>query len=1455
MTAKYRQTPLVRFVMICALLMLSTMARALPVIFSVTANSPTVARYEKLELTVVFSATFTNPFDFNQVNLKARFFSPSGKQYVRDGFYMQDYVMNAPNQLTPSGQPKWLLRFAPDETGTWIYQVSVTDGAGTTNFENRQFVCTASTHKGFIKRDGSKLKYDNGQIFQALGVNLAFQWWWDGFAIYQDWIDELADNGGNFTKLSMAPWIFEIEWQQTGTGQYKQRQNYAWVLDWVFDQLMEKQIYCQFNVLIHDELRTDVSIGWSQNPYNNALGGPCNEPQNFFVNPAAISLYKRKLRYINARWGYSPQLAMWEHISEADATGLYESFGSQTTQWNNNMTDYIQTIDTYQRPVSTGFAIPQHGWDIWNYVGTGFTQLHVYDFIPDLEMKIYNYSRWAIQTWNKPFIISEFALGHNSAEVFQNDPTGITFHNVLWSSMFSGAFGSAMSWYWDNYLYPNGLFSYFKPVADFFADAQPNLATLQPEVPLCTSANYETIPVKPSYNNGNSKAPQSYFELSPAGTLAPPDIFVGYFLYGSLYGSRRNPPTFKVNYIAGGSFKVHTDNIALFSKIKIKIDGATVLDQTASPNSTYSVNVPAGQHEIRIENSGSSMVRIKRYDFAGYAPQLRTFVLRNDKYVAGWMQNRKYNWQYLQQFGTPLPAGQAKIYLNDLTPGKYEITWYNSNSEVDSVQPIFTTSGDLVLKAPAIVWDGAFKAEYCGAAQLAFKASSVSGLAPLAVQFTDQSVYAGGSASTWLWNFGDGSTSTSQNPFHIYQQAGSYSVSLTVITGQYSQTVTRSNYINCAPPLVPDFTADTTFCLPGHPIQFTDLSLGAPATWYWQFGDGGTANVQHPLHVYNTPGQYTVSLFVQKQSTVKFKTKPNYIKVLAPVVADFAADANIAVCGQAIHFTDLTTGNPTWWHWDFGNGTTSTLQNPEIAYENWGTYNVTLIAANEWLGDTITKIACIQILKPLVAEFYALPYRPWNGQTVYFVDQSSGNPDSWLWDFGDGATATDRYATHLYTSPGYYTVTLTVSDMLQSATVVKNNFIRQRDTLVAAFAADTTIALPGQNIAFTDLSKGNPLQWLWQFGDGQTSSLQNPVKSYVTPGSYSVSQMVQRNDSTNIETKSDYIQIIPPLLADFLADTLTARPGEVIHFTDLTTGNPTHWLWDFGNGVNSFYKNAQVSYYNPGTYSVSLLAWNEYLSSSVTKTNFITVVPNLEASFAVQPLEGKIGELVRFTDQSVGFPTQWEWWLGNGDTSYLQNPATIYTQHGQYDVTLIVANAYARDTLSFNDYYYVQPPLYSHNITMRAGWNGISSYVRPALTMDYLFGEISTSVLFAFNSQGIYRPFFGVNTIGKWQPEKGLTLYLLSPQQLLVEGYSTINKGLYLAEGWSVLPVTVPCNVATADLYAILAADLEAIKEVAGWHIYWPEISIYTLPELQLGKLYFIKMKKARSLILPGCED
>ena len=271
-------------------------ALALPVIHTISPNSTTVARYDKLELSVSLSAIFSNPFDFGQVSLQGVFVSPTGHQYFMDGFYYQNYQVSQPNVLAPLGSPGWRIRFAPNETGLWTYYAKVSDVSGTTTSAPLQFTCVASEHKGFVKRSGAKLVYDNGETFHALGTNLAFQWWWDGWAAYEDWINALAENGGDFTKLTMAPWIFGIEWTGTGLGNYTQRMDRAWVMDWVTDQLTEKEIYYTLNPMIHDELRTNSWTGWEVNPYNDDNGGPCPNPQDFFSNPTAIQNYKQKLK-------------------------------------------------------------------------------------------------------------------------------------------------------------------------------------------------------------------------------------------------------------------------------------------------------------------------------------------------------------------------------------------------------------------------------------------------------------------------------------------------------------------------------------------------------------------------------------------------------------------------------------------------------------------------------------------------------------------------------------------------------------------------------------------------------------------------------------------------------------------------------------------------------------------------------------------------------------------------------------------------------------------------------------------------------------------------------------------------------------------------------------------------------------------------------------------------------
>ncbi len=1427
---------------------------ALPVIHTINPNSTTIARYDKLELSVSLSAIFSNPFDYGQLSLQGVFVSPGGQQYFMDGFYYQNYEVSQPNVLVPIGSPGWRIRFAPNQTGLWTYYIKVSDASGTTTSANMQFTCVASEHKGFVKRSGAKMVYDNGETFHGLGTNLAFQWWWDGWAAYEDWINALAENGGDFTKLTMAPWIFEIEWTGTGLGNYTQRMDRAWVLDWVMDQLAEKNIYTTLNPMIHDELRTNSWTGWEVNPYNDDNGGPCPNPQDFFTNPTAIQYYKRKLRYINARWGWSPQVAAWEHLSEADNTGLYNDYYNQTLSWLTTMNTYMSSLDVYQRPLSAGYAIPQHDPYYWNDYNTGISQAHVYDFIPDLEMAIYNMSNDYITTWNKPFYVGEFSLGHNIDEILALDPQGIAFHNSAWASMFSGSAASAMSWYWDNYLYPNNLFDYLEPISDFMQLIDADFGQLQPAVPLSTSIANDNISVFPGYNNENGKAPENYFHYEPSGFMYPTDLYLGRYLYGSFFNGRKNPPTFKVNYTRNGEFKVHTKDV-YFSKLKVKIDGNTVYEQSVGSNNTYTIFVPAGIHEIRVENSGTGILRVGEYEFGNYAPMLRTFVLKNEDYAAGWMQNRRYNWSYINQFGTPQPVSQGIIKPGFDKKGVYDLYWYNGQAELDSVQRVFNTANALQINAPPILWDGAFEVKYISPISMDFTATPLNGLSPLTVQFTNQSVNNGATIDSWHWDFGDGQSSALQHPQHIYQSPGIYTVSLEIVSGAYTNTLEKENYISVAQALVAEFSADTTKAFPNGSIHFNDLSLGEPTNWLWTFGDNTLSFASNPNHIYENPGNYTVSLFIQKGTQNAIKTKTNYIEILTPLQADFTADKSLAVIDDTIFFTDNSLGNPTSWNWDFGNGATSSEQNPGVSYSQFGSFTVSLTVSTPYQTNSISIPSYIEILEPLDAEFVANTPWAWMGLEVEFYDFSTGQPDTWLWDFGDGGHSNQQNPTYTYPQSGTYSVSLQIADVLQVDSETKEAFITVRDSLDAEFTVDTTIAIRGKLLHFTDLSKGDPLAWNWSFGDGFASNLQNPSHKYTFADDFTVALTVSRNDSTNAEIKENYIKVVPPILANFKADTLIARPGEAIHLTDLSNGNANHWVWDFGNFVNSPLQNPVVSYQSPGIYTITLIAYNQYTADTVTKQNYITIIPPLVANFTVNPFEAKMGQSVHFYDLSTGNPNQWEWWPGNGDTLYTKNPFTTYNEPGLYDVSLIAKNNFLSDTLTIQNFLYVLPPFYNQDILLKKGWNGISSYLRPVFpNMDALMDPIADVLFYAANEEGIYSPPLDINTLQSWNTNYGLLIYVDDDAMLHLEGYQENRTDIVLEQGWSLLPVFTRCEMTCTEFAGLLEGKLNILKEVGGYRLFWPNMGISTLDSIQPGKMYHINLHQPAILQFPECE-
>jgi PKD repeat protein len=203
--------------------------------------------------------------------------------------------------------------------------------------------------------------------------------------------------------------------------------------------------------------------------------------------------------------------------------------------------------------------------------------------------------------------------------------------------------------------------------------------------------------------------------------------------------------------------------------------------------------------------------------------------------------------------------------------------------------------------------------------------------------------------------------SYAQNPVHTYVAAGNYTVNLTATNAGGSNTSVRTDYITVHAPVyspVANFTANVTNGTAPLSVNFTDLSTNTPTTWQWEFGDGNTSTVQNSTHTYMTVGNYTVNLTATNAGGSNISVKTDYITVHAPVytpVANFTANVTNGTAPLTVGFTDLSTNTPTTWQWEFGDGNTSTKQNPVHIYATAGNYTVNLTATNAGGSNTSTR--------------------------------------------------------------------------------------------------------------------------------------------------------------------------------------------------------------------------------------------------------------------------------------------------------------------------------------------------------------------------------------------------------------------------------------------------------------------------------------------------------------------
>ena len=715
-------------------------------LISVEPSALSVKQYERFELTIKLDRSFENPFDPRQINLFAAFEGPNAGSITVPGFYHQDYRLRTEDggeRYDPVGEPVWKVRFAPTQEGRYAYQVIVETEQDTVTSGQGSFEAVGSERPGFIRvsnRDPRYFEFDSGAPYMAIGHNVCWTEQHQLLGKYEEYFSKMAAHGENWTRLWMIYWNVGLEWCEEagypGLGRYHLQK--AWLLDRILEMAEEKGIYIMLCLDSFNTLRISPEYpAWDGNPYGAHHGGPIERPSPFFTNEEARRLYRQRLRYIAARYAHSPAVMAWEFWNEVDLIETYRS--KEVTAWHRDMARYVRDLDPYDHLITTSFANPKGDPALWNLPEMEVVQSHEYG--PG--DKAASIRRWCLekQGYDKPHVFGEFGTdwlgGGNEA-----DPDGVNIHNAIWAAVHSGAAGTAMSWWWDNYIDPMDLYYHYAalsqftqgidwPAEDFQDLTVGKLAFMEPP------ENQAPSDLKLVPESGWGRAPASSFEIDTEGRMTPDSFELGRFLYGPVKQSLKNPPTFQIYYPADGTFVVHVNTVSDRANLQITVDDVVFLSEALPTgpgegpwkeavfkpewgiyqnvyDRDYAVSIPKGPHTIAVENTEGDWLSVDYYLFTNVRlierPELRLMGLRGRSLTLLWIQNSAHTWSHVASGKTVSPIPPSKAEWTGLREGRYRVEWWDTyTGGIFEVTTATCTGGVLLLTIPEVQKDMAVK--------------------------------------------------------------------------------------------------------------------------------------------------------------------------------------------------------------------------------------------------------------------------------------------------------------------------------------------------------------------------------------------------------------------------------------------------------------------------------------------------------------------------------------------------------------------------------------------------------------------------------------------------------------------------------------------------------------------------------------------------------------------------
>ena len=858
-----------------------------------------------------------------------------------------------------------------------------------------------------------------------------------------------------------------------------------------------------------------------------------------------------------------------------------------------------------------------------------------------------------------------------------------------------------------------------------------------------------------------------------------------------------------------------------------------------------------------------------------------------------WVKNTSNNnvmvvWSLNNVFGTPIDGNVYNV--GTTLPGGGKVLYRGSNTNFShlNLQPLTTYYYKAFSFNSANEYSTGITASATTLMQpyADFYANPTTQVVSLPITFTDSSN--GATFSSWFWDFGEGAnpaTTTGKGPHQVvYNTPGSKTVTL-VVDNNYTKI--KENYINILSDCYStsetysngDIQTDLNFqTLPGSSSCPGSLSvstplgaviLGVDVSYNMTARNNGWKSEQRSQLKCVSPGGLSEPELYSGSgnSTGTLSYNRNGLNI-----------ANGVEGGGDIHF-QLHAGRT------FGGSGCNTVYN-KVDNNTW---NITVY------------YYLLELENPPIADFTATPTTIYAGETVSFTDMSTNNPTSWNWSFSGGTptSSTTQNPQVVYNSPGTYNVSLTVSNAFGTNTKTKIKYITVLDlpVPVADFTATPTTVYVGETVSFTDLSTNNPTSWNWSFSGGTptSSTTQNPQIVYNSPGTYNVSLTVSNAFGTDTKTKTDYIHVSTPSIVNFTADQTIINQGEVVHFSDLSTGNPYFWLWEFQGGTPAinYQQNPTIIFKTPGTFTVKLTVSYANGQASLTREDYITVnelvslfppgwdvtltstqhviaVP-LDANPRILETPIEPGDFIgvfftnTFGNLQCGGATMWDGQnniaiISYGDQSYtpLKDGFSVYEDfkwkvysYGHqrefdatpvYDVTL--PNLGQFFPLGISALIDLSAGLL-FNIHIPAGWSGISSPVLPFYPeMDTVLSSIQDNLTILYNFDGIYWPWQNINTLDKWK-NSGYTIKMSNADNLVIGGELIKSLSQTTKSGTGYLPIPTLYDVSTASLFAPFLDKLTLVRNILGTEVFWPQTGINTLPILKPGNAYITHAKSS----------